>query len=227
MYIKMDELVGRVRNKLDKDKVLMIISDHGFRSFRRCFNINAWLKENGYLFLKEGMQGGDFFQNVDWSRTKAYGLGLGGLFINLKGREKNGIVTPGSEYQNLKSELKSRLETIRDMPINHPVFNRIYGISEIGKGPYSRNGPDLIFGFNPGYRVAWDSVTGGTEGSILSDNIKKWSGDHGIDPLLVPGVFFCNRPITLDNPDLRDISATCLHLFGVKIPDYIEGRALI
>jgi predicted AlkP superfamily phosphohydrolase/phosphomutase len=227
MYIKMDDLIGRIQARMGKDEVLMIISDHGFKSFRRCFNINGWLKENGYLHLKEGATGGDFFQNVDWNRTKAYGVGLGGLFINLKGREKAGIVSPGEEHLKLKSEIKGRLESLIDPENGNPVFHRIYDIAQTGKGPYSKNGPDLLFGFNPGYRISWDSVTGGVEGPILSDNIKKWSGDHGIDPVQVPGIFFCNREIELDNPDLRDISATCLDLFGVKKPDYIEGRALI
>ena len=227
MYLKMDDLLGRTREKMGDDEVLMVISDHGFKSFRRCFSVNAWLLENGYLHLKEGAEGGDFFLNVDWSRTKAYGVGLGGFFINLKGREQNGIVNPGEEYQSLKRELIEKLTGLKDSGTGETAINRIYELSETGSGPYGKNGPDLLFGFNPGYRTSWDSVTGDTTGPIFSDNVKKWSGDHCIDAPQVPGIFFASHKIGRDNPHLRDISATCIDLFGLKIPAYMEGSPLM
>jgi len=227
MYIKMDDLLGRTREKMGDDEVLMVISDHGFKSFRRCFSVNAWLLENGYLHLKEGAEGGDFFLNVDWTRTKAYGVGLGGFFINLKGRERNGIVNPGEEYQSLKRELIEKLTGLKDPGTGETAINKIYELSETGSGPYGKNGPDLLFGFNPGYRTSWYSVTGDTTGPIFSDNIKKWSGDHCIDAPQVPGIFFANHKIAHNNPHLRDISATCIDLFGLKPPSYMEGRPLM
>ena len=227
MYIRMDDLLWRTREKIGADDVLMVISDHGFKSFRRCFSVNAWLKENGYLRLKEGTEGGDFFRDVDWSRTKAYGVGLGGFFINLKGREAMGIVQPGEEYDALKRELKAKLTGLVDADTGETAINRMYDIDEIGGGPYAVNGPDLLFGFNPGCRISWDSVTGDPGGPVFSDNVKKWSGDHAIDADLVPGVFFSNKAIDADNPHLRDLGATTLDLLGVEPPAYIEGRPLM
>ena len=227
MYIKMDDLLGRTREKMGGDEVLMVISDHGFKSFRRCFSFNAWLLENGYLHLKEGAEGGDFFLNVDWTRTKAYGVGLGGFFINLIGRERNGIVEPGAEYASLKRELIEKLTGLKDPGTGDIAIHRLYDLAETGSGPYGKNGPDLLFGFNLGYRISWDSVTGDTTGPIFSDNIKKWSGDHCVDAPQVPGIFFANHKIGQDNPHLRDISATCIDLFGLKPPSYMEGRPLM
>ena len=227
MYIKMDDLLSRTLERISEDEVLMVISDHGFKSFRRCFSVNAWLKENGCLHLKEGEEGGDFFQGVDWSRTKAYGLGLGGLFINLKGRERQGIVEPGQEYENLRQELKEKLTGLMDPDTGEVALKRMYTLAEIGSGPYIMNGPDLLFGFNPGCRISWDSVTGDTRGVIFSDNIKKWSGDHCLDYRQVPGIFFSNRKINLNDPDLRDIGPTTIELFGLEPPGYMEGRPLM
>lgn len=227
MYIKMDDLLGRTLQHIGPKDVLMVVSDHGFKPFRRCFNVNSWLKQNGYLYLHDGTDGGDFFQDVDWTRTKAYGVGLGGIYINLQGREKNGIVVKGEEALKLKAELKAKLTGMKDPLNGQTAINRIFDIAETGQGPYAVNGPDLLFGFNPGWRISWESVTGDTTGEIFSDNIKKWSGDHCVDPEQAPGIFFANKKIGIEDPDLRDISATCLDLFAVPVPDYIEGRAMM
>jgi len=227
MYIRMDDLVARTRKELTKEDVLMVISDHGFKSFRRCFSLNSWLKENGYLYLKEGKGGGDFFADVDWSRTRAYGVGLGGLFVNLKGREKQGIVEKGEEYQVLLTELKDKLVNLKDPSIGESAIENMYYPEDIGTGPYKINGPDLIFGFKPGYRISWESVTGDTRGEIFSDNIKKWSGDHCVDYKKVSGIFFSDYPIELNNPDLRDVGPTTIDLFGLTPPNHMEGRPLM
>jgi len=226
MYRRMDELVGKTMEKIGKDDVLMVISDHGFKSFRRCFSINAWLKANGYLTLKPGAAGGDYFAEVDWTKTRAYGVGLGGFYINLRGREKQGIVEKGADYDSLIRELKAKLIGLKDPVTGEEAIHKLLHISETGSGPYMQNAPDLLFGFNPGCRIAWNSVTGDTTGEIFTDNIKKWSGDHCIDPEQAPGIFFSNGKITLNDPHLKDISAATLDLLGVPIPAYIEGRPL-
>ncbi|MBC8204446.1 alkaline phosphatase family protein [bacterium] len=227
MYIRYDKLAGETLEAMGEDDVLMVISDHGFKSFRRCFGLNAWLKENGYLKLKEGAEGGDFFQDVDWKQTKAYGVGLGGLYLNLKGREADGIVEPGEDADRLKQELKEKLSGFVDPQNGDIAINRMIEPGETGTGPYAVNGPDLFFGFNPGYRISWGSVTGDTRGEIFSDNVKKWSGDHCVDYKLAPGVFFSNRKITADNPNLRDIGPTTLELYGIPVPGYMDGKPLM
>jgi predicted AlkP superfamily phosphohydrolase/phosphomutase len=146
MYHKMDELIGEVRAKIgdDPDTLLMVISDHGFTNFRRGVNLNTWLKENGYLFLKEGSETSpDWFAKVDWSRTKAFTLGLTGLFINRAGREREGIVKKGPELDRLCHELKTKLEALRDPATNEPVIREVFLTREEHSGPYADAAPEL------------------------------------------------------------------------------------
>ncbi len=228
LYVAMDDLVGRVMNKLNKKSVLFVMSDHGFKNFARGFNLNSWLYLNGYLSLKDGKrESGEWFKDVDWSRTKAYGLGLGGLYINLKGREAQGIVSPGEELRALKEELTSRLTGLKDEKTGATAITNLYDRDAIPPGPYKGNCPDFIVGYNIGFRISWDSVTGKVNTTLFEDNTKAWSGDHCIDPQLVPGVLFCNRKINTETPSIVDIAPTALDLFGVAVPGHMDGRSLI
>lgn len=228
LHVKMDDLVGRVMDKIDDKSLLIIMSDHGFKSFRRGVNINNWLYKNGYLHLNEGKtQSEEWFKDVDWEKTKAYGLGLGGIYINQKNRESRGVVNPGEETKALKKELIQKLTGLKDDEKNEAAVNKIYDKDDIPPGPYKDNCPDLITGYNEGYRVSWDSAVGKVGTVIFEDNKKAWSGDHCIDPALVPGIFLCNRKINSDKPAIIDIAPTALQLFGVNIPGYMDGKPLI
>jgi predicted AlkP superfamily phosphohydrolase/phosphomutase len=228
LYQRMDELVGRVLERIDEKSVLIIISDHGFKSFRRGVNLNSWLYLNGYLSLKEGKkESGEWFKDVDWEKTKAYALGLGGIYINQKGREAKGIVAEGTETKALKQELIRKLSGLKDEKAGFTAINKIFDRDELPPGPYKENEPDLIVGYNQGYRISWDSVKGKVKGSAFEDNTRAWSGDHCIDPRVVPGVFFCNKRINRADPSIVDIAPTALELFGIEIPSYIDGQSLI
>lgn len=228
LYKDMDDLVGRVRAKLNKNSMLIVMSDHGFKSFRRGVNINSWLYKNGYLHIKDGKQTSEeWFKDVDWNRTKAYGLGLGGIYINQKGREAQGIVDPGEETKTLKEELMEKLNGLRDGETGEVAINKIYDRDKIPPGPYIVNCPDFIVGYNEGYRVSWDSVTGIVNSTIFEDNRKAWSGDHCIDPRLVPGIIFSNFKLNTSEPSIIDIAPTALELFGIKAPQHMDGHALI
>ncbi len=227
MYKKMDELVGRVKAKLRPDDVFIVLSDHGFSSFRRCVALNAWLRDNGYLVLKDGKrEGADYFRDVDWEKTTAFAVGLSGLYINKKGRERLGTVDPKA-FQALKDEISLKLEALIDGQTGAKAVSKVYDTAKAYRGLYADEAPDLIVGYAPGYRVSWDSVTGTVESEIFSDNLKAWSGDHHIDPKLVPGILFTNRKIThAEKPHIVDIAPTALDLFGVKIPKHMEGKVL-
>jgi len=228
LYVKMDDLVGRVLAKMNEKSVLVVMSDHGFKNFCRGVNLNSWLYRNGYLALKDGKnESGEWFKDVDWSRTKAYGLGLGGIYLNQKGREDQGIVAPGEETKALKAELASRLDGLKDDATGVTAINKIFDRDEIPPGPYKGNCPDFIVGYNEGYRVSWDSVTGKVNGTIFEDNTKAWSGDHCIDSRIVPGIFLSNRAINTDNPSITDVAPTALELFGVPVPAHMDGRPLM
>ena len=227
LYKHNDALVGRVMERLQEGDVLMVISDHGFNSFRRGVNLNSWLLREGYLVLKEGADGAaEWLRDVDWNATRAYCLGLTGMFLNLKGREAQGIVQPGAQAGALKAEIVRKLNGLRDEEKREIGIREAFDTSSLYAGPYLENAPDLLIGYNAGYRTSWDCATGVVAGPVFEDNIKAWSGDHCIDPRLVPGVFFCNRRVQTEEPSLIDIAPTALRLFGIEPPAYMDGKAL-
>jgi len=227
LYVHNDALVGRVLERLGADDVLMVLSDHGFTSFRRGVNLNQWLLRNGYLALVEGADGSsEWLRDVDWSRTRAYVLGLTGLFLNLRGREGQGIVAPGEEAAALKTELTSKLSGLVDAETGAVAIREAFDPAALYRGPYLENAPDLLIGYDVGYRVSWECAAGVVRGEVFEDNVKAWSGDHCVDPRLVPGVLFCNRPIDREHPALVDIAPTALWLFGVEPPPHMDGRVL-
>jgi len=229
LYAKMDEFLLEIRKKIgkDKDTVFMVISDHGFCNFTRGANMNAWLRDEGYLVLKDGAHtSGDWFAQVDWSKTRAFTLGLTGIFINRKGREAQGIVEKGPEMDALCAELKEKLEKLEDPKSGASVIKEAIITKEIHHGPYADMAPEILLGYEKGFRHSWDCATGSVSEEIFSDNTKSWSGDHCVDPRLVPGVFWCNRKINTDTPNIMDLAPTALDLFGVDTPGYMQGRSL-
>jgi predicted AlkP superfamily phosphohydrolase/phosphomutase len=225
MYRRMDTLVGKAAGYAGGDTAFFVLSDHGFCSFRRGVNLNSWLHQNGYLALKDGWRDSTFLRSVDWSRTRAYALGLGGMYLNLRGREAQGTVAVGDEANALKTELIRKLTALRDGEAV-PVAN-VYASDALYKGPYLDAAPDLIVGYSEGYRVSWDSAVGRITDLVLEDNPKAWSGDHCVDPVLVPGVLFANRDIVAVDPGIEDLAPTALELFGLAPPAWMEGRSVM
>jgi predicted AlkP superfamily phosphohydrolase/phosphomutase len=225
LYRRMDDLIGRVMTQIDDGTLLLVVSDHGFKSFARSMNLNAWLHQNGFLALKPGKsESGEWFEDVDWSRTRAYTMGLNGLYLNLRGREREGIVQSGEEAATLKEELRSRLDGLVDPSSGRVGITGVFNCDAMYTGPYVDNAPDLIVGYGDGFRASWDSVMGKVTTQIFEDNLKAWSGDHCIDPRLVPGVLFCNRKIVEEKPALVDVAPTILKLFGLGLPAHLDGK---
>ena len=148
------------------------------------------------------------------------------LSINVKGREKHGIIAPGNDYQEIKKEIIDKLSGLKDPKTGEIAITEMFDNEDIYNGPYTNNGPDLVSGYNVGYRISWDGANGIINGVLFEDNTKAWSGDHCIDPRLVPGVIFSNRKIAAKKPALIDIAPTVLNLFGVKVPAYMEGNQI-
>jgi predicted AlkP superfamily phosphohydrolase/phosphomutase len=225
LYSRMDVLIGRVMKQIDDRTLLMIVSDHGFKSFARCVNLNAWLHQNGYLALKEGKtESGDWFEDVDWSRTRAYTMGLNGLYLNVKGREREGIIANGADTDALKDELRRKLDGLVDPASGRVGITGVFDCDAVYAGPYVDNAPDLLVGYGDGFRASWDSVMGKVTSEIFEDNLKAWSGDHCIDPRLVPGVLFCNRKIAEEKLAIVDVAPTVLKLFGLPLPGHLDGK---
>ncbi|MFI5394382.1 MAG: alkaline phosphatase family protein [Candidatus Binatia bacterium] len=227
LYRRMDEMLGRIRNHVDDKTVLMVLSDHGFVSFRRGVNLNAWLLREGYLALKAGRNGdAEYLRDVDWSQTRAYAVGLAGLYLNVRGREAAGIVAPGAEAEGLKREIAGKLALLRDADGDRVVVREAVDVTQRYTGPYLDQAPDLIVGYADGYRVSWEAAVGKVAGAVVADNPRSWSGDHCVDPSLVRGVLFCNRPMTATAPSIVDIAPTMLGLYGIQPPPHMEGRSL-
>ena len=226
MYRRMDDLVGRVIQAIDEDTLLVVMSDHGFTSFRRGVNLNSWLYENGFLSLKDRPAGAEWFQGVDWTKTKAYAVGLGGIYLNLKGREAKGIVRPGQEEGEIKQQIIEGLRRLYDEQGATEAVREVYDSQRVYEGPYTEDAPDLIVGFSPGYRASWSCATGAVTENVFEENTKRWSGDHCVNPPDVQGIFFCNRKVQKQLPSIMDVGPTVLDLFGVPIPSYCDGESV-
>jgi predicted AlkP superfamily phosphohydrolase/phosphomutase len=229
MVMAMDELVGEVRARLAEDTLLIVLSDHGFTGFQRGVNLNSWLHQQGYLTLRPGTElGRDWLAGVDWSRTRAYALGLSGLYLNLRGREAQGIVAPGREAAALAAELKAGLEALIDEARGgrRPI-RRAFVAAEVFQGPYRHEGPDVLMGYEAGYRCAWECANGQVTAAVLSDNTRRWSGDHCVDPALVPGVLAASGPLAAGSARLVDIAPTVLDMFGIAPAAPMQGRSLL
>ena len=226
-YEDADQVVGEVVSELGPRDVLFVMSDHGFKSFRRGVNVNVWLKQEGYLHLKEGATGEpDWLRDVDWERTRAYAIGLGGLYLNVKGREAQGIVSP-DDAPALKAELIAKLTGLRDEASGAVAIERALDTKAVNPGPYADVGPDITLGYGIGYRASWGAAQGQVSGAVIEDNRRRWSGDHCLDPKLVPGVLFSSIPLAAAEASIVDMAPTVLHLFGVRAPAYMQGRPLL
>lgn len=230
MYIRMDQLVGRTMQEVGDESTLIVMSDHGFTSFQRGVDLNAWLLQEGYLTLKSDALSSNrlYLADVDWSRTRAYAIGLAGIFVNEVGRESQGIVRAGEEKQSLVAEINRKLTGLRDSQRDTIAVHEAVAREKVYQGPYTEAAPDIIVGYTHGYRVSWDAAVGKTSAQVFSDNIKAWSGDHCIHPDLVPGVLFANIAFQKDRPArIIDIAPTTLELLGVDKPAYMDGRSLL
>ena len=227
-YQQMDQVLGEVLPKLDEHTTLLVLSDHGFAPYRRSFNLNTWLLNNGYITLKSDANPDDNepLANVDWSKTRAYGLGLNGLYLNMHAREREGIVTPGAEADALLKEIREKLLAVRDPKNNLPVITRVDFAADAYQGPYAHDGPDALVGYNRGYRAGWKTILGAFPPEVLEDNTNAWSGDHCMDYTLVPGVLLSNRDIAAATPALTDIAPTILAEFGIAKPKDMMGQSV-
>jgi predicted AlkP superfamily phosphohydrolase/phosphomutase len=229
LYIEMDNILGDVYKQFDINDDnfrLIIMSDHGFAPFYRSVTLNTWLLNNGYISLidRHSQDQHTFFENVNWSRTQAYGLGINALYLNVEGRERYGTVPRRYTPERL-TRLKKQLLVLKDPLTGENAISRIWSGSEIYNREDNKT-PDLIIGWNKGYRASWETVLGGFPLEVFVNNEDKWSGDHCIDPFWVPAVLLANRKITLKKPTLPDVTATILAECNTPIPEQMSGKLL-
>jgi len=230
-YRKMDRILGEIIRQIDNKTALMVFSDHGFCTFRRAVHINTWLVQNGFMTLTrkaspDDKDGGGLFQYVDWKNTKAYALGFGSIYLNIKGRERQGVVEKGTEASSVADQIADKLVKLTDPKDAQPAIKRVYKNNDIYFGSEVNNAPDIVVGFQDGFRTSWQTAVGGSPEEIFSDNLKKWSGDHIVDPSIVPGIFLTNFKTNNESPTLMDIAPTVLSCFGMSASD-MEGKTLL
>ena len=223
LYRKLDGVVGDILNRYGDKATVIVMSDHGFANFKRQFNLNTWLRENGYLYPPDSTS---IMRDVDWSMTKAYGLGINGLYLNLKGREREGIVEPGRQREELIAELITNLEAVRDKN-GKQVIRKVHRTDKTYSGPATQLAPDLVIGYYRGYRASWATCLGDMTKEVLLDNDSAWSADHCADVSELPGVIFSNKPIGASDPALIDVGPSILTEFGVKVPSTMEGKNIL
>ena len=232
-YERMDRTVGEVRKRLPPGATLIVLSDHGFHAFRRGLHTNSWLVRNGYMKLHPSEESPDgkfctkeFFPTVDWSATKAYALGTGQVYLNLEGRERDGIVAT-EEAGRLAAEIARKLESFQDPATGERPLQRVYLGRDIFRGADPAEMPDLQLAFRDGWRTSWETMLGGIPNALTALNTRKWSGDHAASDVAdTPGVILVNRRVDLRTPGIMDIAPTVLQRYGIPASPDMDGHGL-
>jgi predicted AlkP superfamily phosphohydrolase/phosphomutase len=229
-YARMDATVASVLPKLRPEDTLLILSDHGFHGYRRGLHVNQWLRSQGLLTLKDGAGSSsrDFFVDVDWSKTKAYALGTGQIYLNRAGRESGGIVSD-KDAAELQRSIRESLLALRDHERgNAQVVREVYVGEQVFRGAREKDRPDLQVAFAEGYRTSWETILGGVPAGLFADNTKKWSGDHAASDVAdTDGILIANVPIADEHPGIVDIAPTVLGLFAKPVPTQYSGKNLL
>jgi predicted AlkP superfamily phosphohydrolase/phosphomutase len=238
-YQQMDRIIGAVAAKLAPEDTLLVCSDHGFQSFRQQVHVNNWLAEKGYLKVETAPDSYSGLAFVDWENTTAYSLGMGFVYLNLKGREPRGKVAR-EEVDAVLSRLREDFLAATDPQTGARLIERVYVTREIHSGPHLGLEGDLILGFAPPYHCSWSSTSGGlgttsdangfkVPAPVVQPNDSPWSGDHTSLALEhVPGLFLSNRKVTIPAQGVRalQLAPTVLSLLGVAVPEEMDLEPL-
>jgi predicted AlkP superfamily phosphohydrolase/phosphomutase len=225
-YRNCDRLLGRARAALPPDTLLIVMSDHGFQPYTRQAHLNAWLRDQGFLVMKEGQTTCRLFLGVDWSRTRAYGVGFNGLYLNLKGREGEGSLEPAAA-DALAAEISAALLAWRDPKNGARVVLRVDRAADIYAEARRAEAPDLIVGYDAHYDCSDASALGDVTAEVLEDNLSPWSGSHLMAPEIVPGILLVNRKLPAAGHDLTDLTVTLMQHFGLPAGEGMVGRSIL
>ncbi|MFK8010923.1 MAG: alkaline phosphatase family protein [Marinicellaceae bacterium] len=225
IYKEADRILGKTIDQLKSDDKLIVLSDHGFAPYNKHVNLNRWLYDNGFLSLKSNDSESFSLKDVNWDETQAYAMGLNGIYLNIKDREKFGSVS-ADKVKQIEQEIISKLSNLMDTENGEAVISRVFQRSEIYSGDQSANSPDLMVGYHRGYRASWQTVLGEAPKELMTPNTDMWSGDHCIDPELVPGVLFTNFKMDQDNingiKNVGKLALSTLESTEIQAPEITE-----
>ncbi len=234
--IRFDDFVGQAMKHFPEARII-VASDHGFAPWKKRVNVNRWLAENGYLAADLSTSDPTLgnlsnrkllWDGVDWSGTKAYALGLSKLYVNLEGREAQGIVPPGKPAEDLKKQLIEKLCDLKDPETGCSVFTRVLDSKRLYWGEAFSKSAELVLCYNRGYRTDWVSSLGGVGTPVVAPNESRWLADHcGIDPDYVPGILITPGRVSADRVHLMDIAPSILRRFNVPIPEHMDGKPVV
>ena len=224
-YERLDRIVGALLGKLAERDLLLVLSDHGFTTFRRAVNINRFLVDEKYMTLTSE-EGEGLFQSVKWDRTRAYACGFAGIYLNRSGRESGGVVER-KEAAELEAEIAAKLTSLTDPETGKRPVRHVWRREEIYSGPRAGNAPDLVLGMEEGYRFSWQTALGAAPKTLFEDNDRAWSGTHLIDPGIVPGILLASKPLQRKKISGLDVFPTVLNALGVETPERAEGKDFI
>ena len=225
-YQHVDGLLGEVRRRLPPDTVLLVMSDHGFQPYTREVHLNAWLRDHGWLTLKDGKHTGQIAAgDVDWSKTRAYGIGFNSVYLNRTGREAQGIVAP-AQAERVMAELSQALLAFKDPATGKALVRRVIRGTDAYHGPRIAEAPDLVIGYDVGYGASDETTLGEITADVIADNTSRWSGNHLMDPEVVPGILLSNHKITGEGHNLVDVTATILAWYGLPPNPGMSGTSI-
>jgi predicted AlkP superfamily phosphohydrolase/phosphomutase len=226
-YKILDAQLGELVELAGPGTLVLVVSDHGTKRMEGSLNVNDWLRREGLLVLKEEPEAVTGFheKNVDWSRTVAWAWGgyYSRIFLNVAGREPQGVVAPG-EYESVRDDLARRLEAIPD-DRGRKMATRALRPQELFTGPYVADAPDLFVYFDDLYWRAGQDVG--------HDGLHSFDTEIGPDDSVhdYQGIFVMSRPgqqrgQRLEGLDLRDVAPTVLEALGVPVPGEMEGKVV-
>ncbi len=225
-YQEKDGWLGQVVSKLNPDINVVVISNHGVTGWERAVGLNFWLLQQGFLQLIpeiEPSTGKALVQVADWNTTRVYALGFNSLYLNCEGREGSGAV----QYREpLLKELIGKLEKLVDPATNERIIHQAYRPDELGMVKNWQSTPDLIIGFNPGFAMAWSTVTAGIDSCFLQDNLGPFYGTNNVDAVFVPGIFFSNQKVDGTTISCLDLAPSILSRLNLTVHSEMKGRSL-
>jgi predicted AlkP superfamily phosphohydrolase/phosphomutase len=223
-YCSMDGVLEKVLNRMDDQSTFILLSDHGFAPFTREFHLSTWLVENGFTAVTDPVNYHDsqFYDYVDWKKTRAYVMGLNSIYINRLGREVTGSVYP-ADIERIKTALINQLESVKDPVTGQRIILKAYDTAKLYQGPEMAHAPDIVLGYQSGYRISDESVLGKFPTQSFGNRTDRWSSDHCMDPSTVPGVLLTNLEVASKKPAIWDLAPTVLAQFGLKKPGDMDG----